>query len=245
LTALGTRPGGRVAAGAVTFARYAVPPNHLGYCGPDDTDGVLSGAAAGAVTAALTERARAFDGAWLYLELIAAAVDADPLDARVVEAYWLGTGLTERVDPAVFAAAVRTRLAGQTGGGRDGLGEPGAALPHHGFHVFGIYPWLGLLRAGAGPAALDVLDRCRIGWGRVAARTADRIAVRGRPLTWDGARLSLGPAQERTVTGRVGEPGQWVSLHWDRTCDVLAPAQLAALRRSTARQLAVSNGGAS
>jgi Family of unknown function (DUF6390) len=172
-------------AGAVVFARYAVPPNDLGYCGPDDSDGVLSGAAAGVVGPGLAERARAFDGAWVYLELIAAAAGARPLDARVVEAYWLGTALAGQVEPAAFAAAVRARFAGQSGGTWDGLGEAGGVVPHHGFHVFAVYPWLGLLRAGA--------------------------------------------------------PGEWVSLHWDRTCDVLGPAQLAALRASTAHQLAVSN----
>jgi Family of unknown function (DUF6390) len=239
LTILAARTG---AAGAVTFARYAVPPNDLGYCGPDDTDGVLSGAASGVVGPAVPARARAFDGAWVYLELIAEAVGADPLDARVVEAYWLGTELVERVDPAAFAAAVRTRFAGQAGGSWDGLGEPGGALPHHGFHVFGVYPWLGLLRSGAPGPALEVLDRCRIGWGRVVARAGDRVRVRTRPLTWSAGRLALGPARTRPAAGPVGLPGDWVSLHWDRTCDVLGPPALAALRRSTARQLAVSNG---
>lgn len=241
---------GRVgpAAGAVLFARYAVPPNALGHCGPDDGDGVLAAAATGAVEgpagSELTRRVRAFDGAWVYLELIAAALGADPLDARVVEAYWLGTDAAACVDPARFATAVRTRFGGQAGGTRDGLGVAGAALPHHGFHVFGVYPWLALLRTGGPGPALQVLDRCRIGWGRVLARSGDAVTVRARELTWSGGRLALGPARPRVVHGRAGTPGQWVSLHWDRTCDVLSPRQLAALRRSTARQLAVSNSGA-
>jgi Family of unknown function (DUF6390) len=231
-------------AGAVVFARYAVPPNDLGYCGPDDSDGVLSGAAAGVVGPGLADRARAFDGAWVYLELIAAAAGARPLDARVVEAYWLGTALAGQVEPAAFAAAVRARFAGQSGGTWDGLGEAGGAVPHHGFHVFAVYPWLGLLRAGAPGPALEVLDRCRIGWGRVVTRRGDRVQVRSRGLTWTGGRLALGPVRTRTVLGPVGAPGDWVSLHWDRTCDVLGPGGLAALRRSTAHQLAVSNRGA-
>jgi hypothetical protein len=228
-------------AGAVLFARYAVPPNVLGYCGPDDRDGVLAEAAAGVVGPGLTARARAFDGAWVYLELIADTLGTDPLDARVVAAYWLGTASVARVDPATFAAVVRGRFAGQAGGSRDGLGRPGAALPHHGFHVFGVYPWLGLLRAGAPGPALTVLDRCRIGWGRVLSRTGEEVTVRARGLTWDGRHLGLGPPRVRTACGEAGAPGEWVSLHWDRTCDVLGPAQLAALRASTAHQLAVSN----
>jgi hypothetical protein len=245
LTTVGERAGLRrdAAAGAVAFARYAVPPNALGYCGPDDGDGVLAGAVAGEASPMLVERARAFDGAWVYLDLIAAALGADPLDTTVVEAYWLGTPDAARVDSAVFAARVRRAFGGQAGSTLDGLGQAGGAVPHHGFHVFGVYPWLGLLRSGSAPSAvaLDVLDRCRIGWGRVLSRDGDRAVVRSRPLTWDGARLGLGGPVLRAVSGPAGRPGQWVSLHWDRTCEPLRPAQLAALRRSTAVQLAVSN----
>lgn len=242
MTALET-PAAPVPAGAVAFARYAVPPNDLGYCGPDDADGLLAGAAAGAVGPGLADRARGFDGAWAYLELIAAVIGADPLDERVVAAYWLGAPPADRVDPADFAAMVRRRFAGQAGGSWDGLGVSGGAVPHHGFHVFAVYPWLGLLRAGVTGPALEVLDRCRIGWGRVTARAGERTVVRARSLTWDGARLGLGPPASRVVAGAAGRPGEWVSLHWDRSCEVLSPARLAALRRSTAHQLAVSNAG--
>ncbi len=36
-------------------------------------------------------------------------------------------------------------------------------------------------------------------------------------------------------------PGDWVALHWDWVCDRLSPRQLANLRRSTSRQLAITN----
>lgn len=230
-----------IAAGATRFARYAVPPNELGYCGPDDADGVLAGAAAGTPGPGLAERARAFDGAWAYLELIADAVGAQPLDDLVVEAYWLGTAPAGRVAPAAFAAMVGERFGAQRGGSRDGLGVAGGAVPDHGFHVFGVYPWLGLLRAGHREPALTVLDRCRISWGRVVSRTGGTAVVRTRPLTWDRGELALGPVEDGVVTGAAGEAGEWVSLHWNRSCEVLSAGRLAALRRSTAHQLAVSN----
>ena len=50
--------------------------------------------------AEIARRARQFDGAWAYLESIARAAGiADPLDERVVEAYWIGNDLLDRVDP--------------------------------------------------------------------------------------------------------------------------------------------------
>ena len=34
-------PSGRILPGPVLFARYAYPPNALGYCGPDDPAALL------------------------------------------------------------------------------------------------------------------------------------------------------------------------------------------------------------
>ena len=50
-------------AGAELFARYAFPPNELGYCGPGDTR-----------PDELASHARDFDGAWPYLMAIADAL---------------------------------------------------------------------------------------------------------------------------------------------------------------------------
>ncbi len=59
---------------------------------------LLEYGAAGASDGGLAELARTFEGAWPYLSLIAAAnrID-DPLDPRVVEAYWVGNALLDRV----------------------------------------------------------------------------------------------------------------------------------------------------
>jgi Family of unknown function (DUF6390) len=93
-----------VTAGPVLFARYAYPPNRLGYCGPDDSTALLEYADARTSDPGLVALARQFAGAWPYLSLIAAANHLpDPLDAAVVEAYWLGGPLLERVPAALLA----------------------------------------------------------------------------------------------------------------------------------------------
>src|SRR5690606_16524020 len=107
------RGGGHVAGGAamrapasgpLRFARLAYPPNALGYCGPDDAAALLDHADAGLAGADLAGLARQFAGAWPYLQLIAASAGRpDPLDADVVEAYWLGNDLLRGVDARVFA----------------------------------------------------------------------------------------------------------------------------------------------
>src|SRR5512141_849475 len=77
--------------GAILFARYAYPPNELGYCGPPDHKALLEYGSGQAFDPGLVELARGFAGAWPYLEFIAAQTGIrTPLDRRVVEAYWLG-----------------------------------------------------------------------------------------------------------------------------------------------------------
>lgn len=91
------------------FASYAYPPNELGYCGPPDS-GILLSDDAGAEIAA---HARGFDGAWPYLEEIAAAAGiSDPLDADVVRSYWLGTAGLPRVDGTRLVQHLRRALRG-------------------------------------------------------------------------------------------------------------------------------------
>jgi len=48
--------------------------------------------------------AQRFLGAWPYLSLIAAANARDPLDADVVEAYWVGNRLLDNVPGSLLAA---------------------------------------------------------------------------------------------------------------------------------------------
>jgi hypothetical protein len=232
----------------VLFARYAYPPNELGYCGPVDAFHV---AGSGDPMSGVAASARHFAGAWAYLEVIAAAARIDdPLDRRVVEAYWVGNDLLDRVDPGVLVAGLAPSFADQVGGFWHRMDPPaqGLALPHHSFHVFAVYPWLGLLRT-AGDVALSVLDGCRIRWGEVVSVDGERAIVRSRPLLWDGRLLELGTEREETVrwasSGRslAGPitPGDRVSLHWDWVCDGLSEVQLDSLEAASARQLELTN----
>jgi hypothetical protein len=235
--------------GDVVFARYAFPPNELGYCGPDDAGALLSHASSGELASDIVERARRFDGAWVYLEVIAAAVGiTDPLDARVVEAYWVGNGLLDAVSPNRLLSALAERFVGQVGGCWDRVGPEAGPLPHHSFQVFAVYPWVGLLRSGS-PVPLSVLDRCRIRWGTVVSVDGDHAVVASQPLVFEAGILRLGPAREEQVQWAAGgerlpselAAGDLVSLHWDWVCDRLSASQLVALRSFSQRQLEIAN----
>jgi hypothetical protein len=222
--------------GALLFARYAYPPNQLGYCGPDGAEALLRADA----PAEIARRARRFEGAWSYLEFLAgvAGVD-DPLDETVVAAYWVGGALLDRVDPGALVAWLRTRFVGQSGGTWADADD--RALPHHSFQVFEVYPWAEMLRRNPNPVALSVLDRCRIRVGEVVAVHGETATVRCRPLLVD---LVPGPPVEETVTWSVAgrsllgglASGDTVALHWDWVCDVLAPDQREWLEKLEERQ---------
>ncbi|HEU5211255.1 MAG TPA: DUF6390 family protein [Gaiellaceae bacterium] len=239
-------------AGALLFARYAYPPNALGYCGGGTSRTLLEYGSAGCSDAGLAEAARTFEGAWPYLELIAHANRLpDPLDRRVVEAYWIGNELLDGVAPAELARHVDERFRGRIGrtSGRVTEAALAGAVPHHDFHVFAVYPWVGLLRTGIVDEPLDVLERCRITPARVVGVRGDVLNTIVRPLAWDGRALRLGPWIDRTARWRddglafVGPPGpgEWVALHWDWVCDRLTAAQASRLTRTTNRTLAAVN----
>jgi len=241
--------------GALLFARYAYPPNALGLCGADTRATLLEYGDARASDGGLAELARTFEGAWPYLTLIAGANRIeDPLDPRVVEAYWVGNELLARVPADDLVRHVDDRFRGRLGRARETIAAVGAAgaVPHHCFHVFAVYPWLGLLRSGIVDEPLRVLDQCRTTAALVLGRDGDEADVLAPPLLWDEGLLRLGEPAPRRVRWQedarafVAPPqaGQLVSLHWDFVCDVLTPAAAARLDRVTRVVLAAVNAGA-
>jgi len=226
--------------GPARFARYAVPPNRRGYCGPDPEEFAELAAAGSAAGDELRRTARAFEGAYPYLELLAgAAPSKDPLDDAVVEAYWLGNSLLDRVDVASLGRSLDERFR-RRAGRRWYRFEPAVdgGCANHAFHVLVVSPWVGLMRQGVVDEPLEIVDRCRISWGRVRAVVGDRAVVDRPPLRWQGGRLRLCPAETEEVSSPIPvEPGDAVSIHWGTVCDVLSPRQLSALASVTGRQL--------
>ena len=240
-------------AGALLFARYAYPPNALGLCGADTPGTLLEYGDAHEADGGLAELARTFEGAWPYLTLIAESNRIeDPLDPRVVEAYWVGNELLTQVPGPALAQHVDERFRGRLGRAGEDVASLAVAggVPHHCFHVFAVYPWLGLLRSGLVEEPLRVLDQCRTTPGLVLAVEDETANVLAEPLLWEDDRLRLGAPEPRSVRWRDGgrafvrpQPGDLVSLHWDFVCDVLTTGAAARLAAVTRRVLATVNGG--
>jgi Family of unknown function (DUF6390) len=241
------------APGPIRFARYAFGPNSLGYCGPDEAGELFAQATLGRDLRKLRDLAGQFEGAYPYLCLIARSCDIrDPLDACVVEAYWLGNPLLQAVRPRAFGESLETRFRPRL---RDdgwrwlGAKPEAGAVPNHAFHVLDVFPRIGLMRTGEVDRALDVMDSCRIRWGRILERDGDSFVVSAVPLEMVDGRLRLGAPRVEWIRGWLdgsgfvedARPGDVVSIHWDWACERLDAARLAAIRASTAAELRLAN----
>ena len=241
--------------GPILFARFAYPPNALGYCGPADHRAVLEHAATGSADRELYELAAGFAGAWPYLQLIAGSAGvADPLDADVVEAYWIGNRLLGRCEPRWLAASVDERFALRLGTDRETVTSLAAmgGVPHHSFHVICVSPWVGLLRAGFTDAPLTTMDQCRIRTGFVLTADDAAATVATDRLAWDGERLSVQHGAVEVVHASAAgydlagpiAIGDRVAIHWGWICDRLDAHRAGRLAEFTARSLRAVNASA-
>lgn len=232
--------------GPVRFARFAFPPNRLGYCGPGE-GGDLAHYTTGHEDPGLREVAAGFEGAYPYLQLLAGAA-RDPLDPEVVEAYWIGNHLLDEVPRHDFGNSIDDRFRLRAGTAWHRLGDTiPRGVPHHSFHVMHVMPWAGLMRDGIVDEPLHIVDRCRISWATVIGPTGDdsgRVLIRRTPLVWSGSRLVDGEPVVEAVESPIDvEPGDTVAVHWDWICERLDADQLRWLRSVTERQRAGVHAG--
>jgi hypothetical protein len=231
--------------GPLRFVRFASPPNRLGHCGPVASDGVGEYLHA-PIDGGFAELAAQFEGAYPYLQLIAGAAHRDdPLDAEVVEAYWIGNDLLDRVSLLDFGNSIDARFRRRAGSAWSNIdGSIAEGVAHHSYHVLHVTPWTGLMRRGVVDEPLRIVDQCCVSWARVVDAGVGGPLVRRSPLIWSGSRLRFGEPVVEPVTSPIGvEVGDWVALHWGTVCERLSLQQLAWLRRTTLDQLATFAAG--
>jgi hydrogenase maturation factor len=252
--------------GALLAARYAFMPNKLRYCGGDSNSELFEYAAHQASDDGLKAMLKEFETMFPYLRLIAEANKiADPFNYKVVEAYWLGNELLEKVSMNNFyrylvdeqklkkklKPALLEKVFGKI---------PAGAKPHHSFHVLSIPK-----RTGNYPVehTLCTMDECRIALGKVKSQKAKgktecqnskvdftrSIHVEYQPLIALGNNIALGELKEREVWAEMDKKvfandlkaGDWVAVHWGWVCDRLTDLQASNLQKWTKYNLSLAN----
>lgn len=241
--------------GVLFHAKYAFMPNSLGYCGPDERGGIQRSLEQGEVDDGLVRTLRQFEAAYPFLNLIAKSSGRETFDYSVPEAYWIGNSLLTRVPISDFYNFSHHDLPGKDARSVREIfrATGGAALPHHTFYVMTTYAMSG---AADGPN-LDnarekvgqLVDSCRISWGKVKRVKKDELQVEYRPIKLAGDRMELAGLRSRVVRYNPSvrpfdsvKEGDAVSLHWDYACDVLSPRQLRNVAKYTSRDIQVLNG---
>jgi hypothetical protein len=242
------RPAAAPLTGPLRFVRYAFMPNRLRYCGGDDNTTIFQYAVEGVSDGGLTPLLRKFGGALPYLQLIARANGlADPFDARVVEAYWIGNELLEGVEVRQLYDSLIERFGRQLQGRTRELvlgKAPAGARPHHSFHVFDVHR-----RVGELDHTLQTVDNCRVSWAKVQRVEGGELVVEREPIVLRDGKLALDPPRPERALRQVdghgfvegAALGDWVTLHWGWACEVIDARQRRALERYTRHHLALAN----
>ena len=234
-------------------------PNRLGYCGPDDNEVIMEACVNNKPNTRLLEVLRGFQGAYPYLRFLAEHNGSgDPFDYQVTEAYWIGNDLLHDIPPDAFYKHLRKRFSAKFP--REHVkkffeSKPYASFPHHSLHVFNAFSTMGTVpdsfASGKGPDAQvgQLMDMCRISWGRVLAVQDQDLVMEYQPVARHNGKLSLGPPVEMKVTRQVNgvdflpdaKPGDWVSTHWGLACTTLSPAQIENLKKYTLASMRLAN----
>lgn len=254
--------------GVELFAKYAISPNILGYCGPQGQQGKLffdisidlkekREKGLEIKTEEFKNLSKQFRGATPYLEIIAKAKGIrDIFNMRVVEAYWIGNELLNNVE---FNDLYKT------------LEEKGVMIipknnfqilinaekyilnskPTHIFHVLNTYIQK-IIKFKNSDIILEAIDNCRIKWGIVEGARTDKklkiinnvVNVRFSFLEFDkygNLVLEKEMVGEFFAIDKNIKIGDIVSLHYDFVCDILTLEQKSNLEFWTNYHLDIFN----
>lgn len=226
--------------GAELAARYAFPPNNLGYCGGASFCSVLRDYLDGVQGSdALERELKKFRAHHAYLSLIARENGLKPFDLEVVKAFWTGNGLLRNVSrKALRQFIVRDLFAGKQKTRAKKLAEnlPEGLVPHHSFNALYINFVTDKVRKSA-----DNFDSCCVTAAKVLAISGNKAKVNRGSIALDEAgRFVIRQKIQTVALGRKGirligkpETGDLVSVHWGMAIQRLGLKDAAALDRYT------------
>jgi hypothetical protein len=238
--------------GILRCARYAFGPNRLHYCGPDANAELKTHINERINNPGLEHLLEKFKTMYPYLRQIALSNKIkDPFDDKVVEAYWIGNSLLDKIgkralyDHLVYDHMLRRKLNVKVFSKlSDKVGK--GALAHHSFHVFNIWKRTGHIDE---EHTLQSMDLCRISSGVVKSVSGPNIVVVTEPLIFTNGKLSLGNPIEKKIIRRLEsetdieelKKGDIVTIHWDVPCEVITRREAERLKYYTLKAVELAN----
>ncbi len=248
---------GRERSGVLLAARYAFPPNRLGYCGkpsfPDALAACLAcldsrgGALHKKSVLALERELRRFRTHLAFLKLIARENGLEPFDYEVVRAFWTGNRLLENVRPEAMRRFVERELFRPGSRRADSLSRsiPEGILPHHSFNVLYVN-----FVTDKAERSLRNFDSCCITWGQVRSVSEGFVTIDRNCISRKWGRFCLSPRTERVALIRNGfrlvdgiRPGDTIAVHWGMAIERLGQKDVRALAACTERNIRAINDG--
>lgn len=231
-------------------ALYGLIPNDLGLCGPKEDQEKLRQFIRGELNIpSIIGVLKKFQAAYQYYELIAKInrISAGPLNKKVVEAYWIGNELLEKITVDDMRRLIVERFSGP-GLLAKNIAIKKAALipenskPHHSFHVLILGAITGSIDFTGNTKLKDV---CRVGWGIVkklkVQSSKSKVIVNYQPLIGKN-KIKLGKTiRKELVWDKEILPdvkiGDWVSFHWDHAIQILNEDNIVNLYKYTKNTL--------
>jgi len=216
-------------------ALYGLIPNELGFCGPKEDQEKLRQFIRGELNIlSILVVLKKFQAAYQYYELIAGVnkISAGPLNKRVVEAYWIGNELLEKVSASDMRKLIINKFSGpgllkKEEAEKKAARIPENSKPHHSFHVLVLGAITGSIDFTGNTKLKDV---CRVGWGRVIKKLKIKneklkILVEYNPLVGK-EKIKFGKLVKKEIFWDRemlpdAEIGNWVSFHWNHAIQIL------------------------
>jgi len=248
--------------GLLRCSRYGFSPNKLKYCGPDKNKELEEYIKERTEDWGLEKILGEFSGMRPYLKLIAKENGIeDEFDEQVVEAYWLGNGLLDKVSLKGFFNHGLERLDKKSLRWFEvKLGQ--GAKPNHSFHVFNFWKRTGHV---AKLHTIETMDSCRISAGKVVDSGTINFRAQASPeprrhiprenlhflrqlsistdqLVYKNGKLGLEPAvKEVNVLEGEYKSGDLVTFHWNMVCEKITEKQQENLEKYTKLALKLAN----
>ncbi|MCP3682430.1 MAG: hypothetical protein GY861_07030 [bacterium] len=228
--------------GVELASRFSYMPNKLGYCGPLSEKIFLDYIENKKNKAKIKESLKRFEGLYPYLQIIAKKNKKSPFDYDVVEAYWIGNSLLEKITKNDLKILIKKLT-------RRGLpvfiakklieNIPSGVNAQHSFNVF--FVGVGMI-TGSVKTTLKNMCSCMISYGSVKKIEKNALLVSYIPIIRKKEAFVYGKKTEKRIKYdkrmiKTIKKNDVVAFHWDLAVKILSKKEQTNLKKYTTRNI--------